>query len=81
MTLLLTSEQAAHELGSTPNTLATWRHQGKGPKFIKIHGRMIRYRMADLIAWINQHGTLSYAAQQEPDPIQPIKRLRLKPGA
>lgn len=81
MSLLLTTEEAAHELGSTANTLATWRHQGKGPKFIRIHGRMIRYRRADLIAWINQHGTLSHTGQQEADPIEPIRRLRLNPGA
>ena len=78
MSLLLTTEAAAHELGVTPNTLSTWRNQGKGPKFVRFHGRTIRYRQADLVAWVNKHGTLNYTAQQEPDPIEPIKRRRLK---
>lgn len=81
MTLLLTSEDTAHEIGVTVTTLATWRHQGKGPKFVRIHGRTIRYRRVDIVAWVNQHGTLSYTQQVEPDPITPPQRVRLRLGA
>jgi len=39
---LVTTEEAAEIIGSTPGTMAVWRHQGKGPKFCKIQ-RSVRY--------------------------------------
>jgi predicted DNA-binding transcriptional regulator AlpA len=32
-------------------TLANWRSQGSGPKFLKI-GRHVRYRPADVETWL-----------------------------
>lgn len=39
-------------------TLANWRTANKGPKYIKIGGRVM-YRLSDLIEWENSrvHGT------------------------
>ena len=53
MSLLNTREVAAL-LGIQPNTLKLWRHQGKGPKFIKTGDAPqagVGYEPADVDAW------------------------------
>ena len=49
---LLTTEQAAAVLGTTRRTLECWRYVGAGPVFVKLRGRMVRYRPADLEAFV-----------------------------
>ena len=49
---LLTTKEAAELLGKHYAVLADWRHQGRGPKFIRMGGRSIRYRPSDLLEWI-----------------------------
>ncbi len=49
---LLTEVQAAKLLSLTPRALQAWRYQGRGPQFVKISARAIRYRPEDLEAWI-----------------------------
>lgn len=44
-------EELAQELGSTTGTLANWRSTGKGPKFVRIAGR-IHYMRKDVEKWI-----------------------------
>lgn len=46
----VTTEEAAKMIGSTPGTLTTWRHYGKGPKFCKM-GRSVRYYKPDLLEY------------------------------
>jgi len=53
--LLLKELQAAEKLILSPRTLAQWRFLGKGPAFIRISPRCIRYRSADVENWIAQH--------------------------
>ncbi len=49
---LVATPSAAEYLGDfKPNTLEGWRIQGVGPRFYKI-GRLIRYSLADLDAYI-----------------------------
>ena len=50
---LLSQERAAAVIGVKPPTLATWRHQGKGPKYVKV-GRAAFYRPADIEAWLDE---------------------------
>jgi len=51
--LLLSPPQAAEILGVTVATLATWRCTGRvGIPFVRI-GRAVKYRVADLEAWID----------------------------
>lgn len=50
---LLTTDQAAELLGTTRRTLEDWRGRGDGPTFVKLRGRMVRYRPADLRAFIS----------------------------
>ncbi|MEP9402221.1 helix-turn-helix domain-containing protein [Sphingomonas sp. VNH70] len=47
---LLTTSQAAPRVGVSPGTLANWRVQGVGPKFIRA-GARIAYDPADIEAW------------------------------
>lgn len=48
----LDNTAAAETIGVAPSTLNTWRSRGKGPKFVRIAGR-IRYIKTDLAAWLN----------------------------
>ncbi len=47
----LDRENAALYLGRTPKTLAMWTMQRKGPRSVKVGGRVFYYR-ADLDAYI-----------------------------
>ncbi len=50
---LLTEDQAAEFLSIKPQTLAVWRMTGRNDlPYVKV-GRAVRYRRADLIAWID----------------------------
>jgi predicted DNA-binding transcriptional regulator AlpA len=46
-----TPAAAQHLGGLAVPTLNTWRTLGKGPKFVRV-GRLIRYRVSDLDAWL-----------------------------
>ena len=50
---LLTTEDAAGYYGLKPTTLEQWRWEGKGPAFIRLSKRAIRYRRSDLDEHIN----------------------------
>jgi predicted DNA-binding transcriptional regulator AlpA len=49
---LLTEEDAAAYLKLTRRALQAWRYQGRGPRFVKISARAVRYRPEDLERWI-----------------------------
>ena len=50
---LLTPADVSRILGVSVQTLAHWRSEKRGPKFLKLPAaRLIRYRMADLEAWM-----------------------------
>ena len=48
---LLTTSDLALRLGLRPETITTWRHQGHGPRYVKL-GRRVLYRAEDVVAWI-----------------------------
>ncbi len=50
---LLTVEEAAAELRVSKSYLDKQRVHGNGPQFMKL-GRRVRYRRADLHAWLGQ---------------------------
>jgi len=51
---LLTREQAAEYLGLKPQTLSTWAVTGRyGLPYLKI-GKLVRYRLADLDAFLER---------------------------
>ena len=49
---LLNEKQAAEHLTVSPGTLSVWRSTGRyNLPFVKV-GRMVRYRLTDLDAWL-----------------------------
>jgi len=62
MTELLTPGQAGAQLGVSIGSLAQMRYLGTGPLYIKLTGRAVRYRVADLDAWIESRVRASTAS-------------------
>lgn len=52
---LLTEGEAAEYLRLTPRALQAWRYQGRGPRFVRISRRAIRYRLDDLERFIEEN--------------------------
>jgi excisionase family DNA binding protein len=50
---LLSPGDAAEYLGIPEGTLAQWRSQRRGPPYLKLEGRLVRYRVADLEAYLS----------------------------
>jgi excisionase family DNA binding protein len=50
--------RAAAYLGVTASTLRSWKTKGTGPKYYRA-GRLIRYRVAQLDAWIERRSECS----------------------
>ncbi len=49
---LLTRTEAAEYLGVKPQTLSAWQSRGRyGLRMVKV-GRIVRYRLTDLDAWL-----------------------------
>jgi predicted DNA-binding transcriptional regulator AlpA len=57
---LVDEASLAARLGVSRSTLQSWRYGGRGPRFIKL-GRMVRYRPADIEAYLaaNTHGEVA----------------------
>lgn len=53
---LLDCNPAAEYLGLSPITLADWRVQGRGPRYVKL-GRRVKYDIADLDDYIAENKT------------------------
>lgn len=51
---LFDETEAARRLGVSRRTLQHWRWKGGGPPFVKL-GAAVRYRPADLVAWLDAH--------------------------
>ena len=49
---LMTETEAAEYLRLTPRALQSWRTQGRGPRFVRISARAVRYRVVDLKNWV-----------------------------
>jgi len=50
---LLTTEDVADLLGVKPATLVDWRHELRGPTWVKMN-RLVRYRLSDILRWQKQ---------------------------
>lgn len=50
--VLETESNASRLLEVKPRTLQEWRRTGRGPRFVRISHRCVRYRRRDLIAFI-----------------------------
>lgn len=63
MGVCLTEQQAAEYLAVSRKTLQSWRYLGGGPKFVKM-GAAVRYRLADLNAWMEERTFATSPAKQ-----------------
>ncbi|AFL89423.1 hypothetical protein Terro_3203 [Terriglobus roseus DSM 18391] len=51
---LVTETEAARLLATPPGTLRYWRHQGKGPNFVRLGGR-VKYDLVEVIDYVDRH--------------------------
>ena len=65
MERLMTRKEAAEHLGFAPQTLARYAWLGKGPRSKKI-GRLVRYTLDDLEAWVKEQGHERPVEQRKP---------------
>lgn len=56
-TRLLSTQEVARLLVVPVTTLYTWRYKGTGPKAFRV-GKHLRYRLADVMAWLEDQATL-----------------------
>ena len=52
---------AAEMLGLSRGTLANWRAEGRGPRYIKL-GKDVLYRVSDIESWLDAQPTIGGAA-------------------
>ena len=53
MCSLMTEGQAAERLAMSIHTMRRWRVLGRGPVFLKVGGKAVRYRESDLKAFLS----------------------------
>lgn len=51
---LLTSEEVAEWMQVAPSTLCRWRQTGNGPRVIWLSPSIPRYRVSDVLAWVEK---------------------------
>lgn len=49
---LLDETEAAKSLAVSVQTMRNWRWKGEGPRYVKVGKRAVRYRRADLTAFV-----------------------------
>ncbi|HYK89486.1 MAG TPA: helix-turn-helix domain-containing protein, partial [Acidobacteriota bacterium] len=59
---LLTEQKAAEVMKCTVAALRRWRRERRGPRFVKL-GRLIRYNIADIEAYVEHPGSCPAWAQ------------------
>jgi predicted DNA-binding transcriptional regulator AlpA len=55
MDQLLEPGQVAELLSVTEKRLTEWRYLGRGPDYVKLGHRTVRYRLADVQSWVDSH--------------------------
>jgi excisionase family DNA binding protein len=60
---LLTTREVADELGVTPDTVLTWTRE-RGLPAIRLTSRAIRFRPAEVEAWLAERETANGAAEE-----------------
>jgi len=53
---LLNQHEVASILGVASKTLERWRCYGTGPKFVRVGGRLARYRLSDIYEYVGNLG-------------------------
>lgn len=52
---LLNVKDAAAIIGANHRTMNNWRNLGRGPAYVKLNKRNVRYSLGDLLAYIEKH--------------------------
>lgn len=76
-TRLLTADEAAQYLSISPKSLEAWRTRGGGPRFVRLRSRAIRYRLNDLVEFVEQ-GLRASTSDPGPAIEQAAPRLALQ---
>jgi hypothetical protein len=71
-------KEAAAITGFTVWAFEAWRCRGGGPKYFKVRGKRVRYRLADVIAWMESHAYVSNTSE-EPVRVLPDGSKRVLP--
>lgn len=58
---------AGERVGVNSDTLKRWRRNGTGPRYIRIAHNRVRYRVADLEAWLDARTVTPGAAAAQPN--------------
>ena len=67
---LMNAREAAAKLRVHPSTLARWRSEGAGPKYVQMGARMM-YRESAIEQWITANTVTPYAKNVD-DGINPL---------
>ena len=62
---VLTLQEVAQLLDVSDNTIYYWRYQRTGPKGHKV-GKRVRYRLSDVLTWMDERGDLVSGLQAVP---------------
>ena len=62
---LLTPAEAADRLAVSAKTLERWRSTGDGPPYIALGRRLVRYRRADVDAFVRRQKTANTAQRRQ----------------
>lgn len=60
----LNEELLARRLKMSPRTLQGWRQAGRGPRYLKLGGRVV-YRLIDIEAWEQERGRTGTSSTPE----------------
>ncbi len=53
--LLISEFEVSKILGIKQRTLQQWRATGRGPSFVRLPPRIVRYRISEIDSWIKAH--------------------------
>jgi predicted DNA-binding transcriptional regulator AlpA len=62
---ILNQAVIAEWLGVTTKALEAWRYRGGGPPFIRVGGKLVRYRRGDVLAWLESRRRSSTSDRAE----------------
>jgi hypothetical protein len=65
---LVDTRGAAEILHLTPRALEERRRRGSGPPFVRISPTCVRYRISDLVAWVEERTFTSTAEESAAEP-------------
>lgn len=81
---LITNKEAAALLKIKPNTLEIWRHQGRGPEYLKLGdapNAVVRYLRSEVVKWAAEQTYRSTSAHTSAVRERKQTPLKVTPGA